>query len=195
MPTSASTGVQPVIATSTRPAAAPAEVQTSEARCAASPSIAGEPVTAGDPSQAAGDDEVDDGRHDHHGDGEVQVDEGGRARDQPATGLDRDDRARGEDEDPLHERRQVLGLLVAVGVVVVGRPGGGADPGVGDARGHEVAPELAASESTATDPVTRPTTSLASSSTRVGAHREQRGGAVGAGVVVHRGNGSDLACC
>ena len=40
----ASRGVQPVSATSTRPAAVPAEVQMSAVRWAASPSIAGEPV-------------------------------------------------------------------------------------------------------------------------------------------------------
>ena len=88
-------------------------------------------------AQVGGDAEVRDRREADHREAHPEVLDLG-AHHQAMRRLVDDDRGADEDQHPLDRRRQVLGLLVAVGVLAVGRLVGLADRDEGDHRCDEV---------------------------------------------------------
>ena len=174
-----SKAASPVIWTRTRPTSTPAEVSASVRRWAASPSSAGESCALRLAREDRRDAEVGDHREAHHGDADAErLDLG--ADDEPVGRLVDDDPGADQDQHPLDRRRQVLDLLVAVGMLGVGRLVGFADRDEGDHRGDQVdqrVDRLGEDRDRAGD---RPGGELERDQQRVGGDRERRRAALGA---------------
>ena len=154
-------------------------------RCAASPSSAGDSCAFAWRERTAETTEVGDHREAHHRDADPERFDLG-ADDEPVGRLVDDDPGADEDQHPLDRRRQALDLLVAVGVLGVGRLVGFADRDEGDDRGDEVdqrVDRLGEDRDRAGD---RPGRQLDRDQDRVGGDRERRRAALGAD---HRASG------
>ena len=137
----ASSSSMPVISTSTSATSTPARgerVGAQVRRVALERGRVGEPRL---PVQVGRDDEVRDHREADHRDAEAEVLDAG-VIDEPADGLVDDDPGADEDQHPLDPGRDVLDLLVAVRVRLVGRLVGLAHREVGDQRRHQVDPRV-----------------------------------------------------
>ena len=123
--------------------------------------------------------EVGEHRDAHHGDADAERFDLG-ADDEPVGRLEDDDPGADQDQHPLDRRRQALDLLVAVGVVGVGRLVGFADRDEGDHRGDQVdqrVERLGQDRDRAGD---RPGRELDRDQRRVRRDRERRRAALGA---------------
>ena len=168
-----------MIWTSARPTSTPAEVSASVRRWAASPSSAGDSWALACRERTVETTEVGEHREAHHGDADAEPLDLG-ADDQPVGRLVDDDPGADQDQHPLDRRRQALDLLVAVGVVGVGRLVGFADRDEGDDRGDQVdqrVDRLGDDRDRAGD---RPGGQLDRDQERVGGDRERRRAALGA---------------
>ena len=139
----------------------------------------GRAVLAGAPPQVAGDAEVGDRREADHRDPDPEVLDLA-ADDQPAGRLEDDDPGADQDQHALDRGGQVLGLLVPVGMLAVGRLVGLSDRDQGDHRGEQIdrgVGRLGDDRDRAGD---RPGGDLERDQQRVGGDREGRGARLGA---------------